>query len=426
MTPPPDHQRDPIGWTMAFTVLFFSLCLVRLTFPHQLFFDEIHYVPAADRLRDLSTPMNREHPLVGKELIALGMALFGDRPLGWRIMSVLAGSIATFAWMRALWLASRSRFATLAGGVLLITSFMLFVQARIAMLDVFLAAFSAIAYWQLAAAVTATSPAAARRHLAAAGVALGLALGSKWTVVPLVILPGLAFFIIRLEATGWHFLSSKAARPVPGVSVLEAALWLGILPLCVYFMTFLPMLFFDNEALTIADIIPFQMEMLRLQQSVIKPHPYQSVWYEWVTNWRALWYFYEPADGAQRGVLLIGNPFTMLLGLVALAWCAFQGLFRKRPDALAITLIYAAGIGFWIVAAKPVQFYYHYLLCSMALMAALALWLDALWEKGHRLVPLGTLALAIAIFVYFFPILTAAPLAGKMGFLDYTWLDSWR
>lgn len=415
-----------MGWTWAITALFFALCLVRLTFPHQLFFDEVHYVPAADQLRDLSTPMNREHPLVGKELIALGVALFGDRPLGWRIMSVLAGSVTIFAWMRALWVACGSRFATLAGGVLLSTSFMLFVQSRIAMLDVFMAAFCALAYWQLAAAMQAESQGRARKNLGMAGVALGLALGSKWTVIPLVILPGIAFFVIRLEAAGTRFLTSRDTRPVIGVTLPEAALWLGALPLAVYFVTFLPMLFFTNEALTLSQIVPLQFEMLRLQESVVQHHPYQSVWYQWAANWRPIWYLYEMADGAQRGVLLIGNPFTMLIGLVGLMWCAFQGIFRKRRNALAVSLIYFVALGFWIVAAKPVQFYYHYLLCSMALMAALALWLDALWQAGRRIVPLGTLAGAIAMFAWFFPVLTAAPLAEERSFLDYAWIESWR
>ena len=33
-----------------------------------------------------------EHPLVGKEILAAGMYLFGDTPRGWRIMPALFGS----------------------------------------------------------------------------------------------------------------------------------------------------------------------------------------------------------------------------------------------------------------------------------------------------------------------------------------------
>ena len=83
-------------------------------------------------------------------------------------------------------------------------------------------------------------------------------------------------------------------------------------------------------------------------------------------------------------------------------------------------------LGFWIVAAKPIQFYYHYLLPSMFLLAALALALDALWQSGRRWLALGPLAISAALFAWFYPILSAAPLDGKMAFLEYTWLKSWQ
>ena len=79
---PSPHARDPIGWTAAITVGFLLLCLVRLTIPSKPFFDEIHYLPAARAVLALSRPANPEHPPLGKEILALGIALFGDRPLG--------------------------------------------------------------------------------------------------------------------------------------------------------------------------------------------------------------------------------------------------------------------------------------------------------------------------------------------------------
>ena len=135
-SPLPIHsQRDPRGWTAAITLAFLALILWRLTIPSKVFFDEVHYVPAARILLELEYLRNPEHPPLGKELIALGIAVFGDGPLGWRIMPALFGVLGLYAAMRAMWFASLSRFAALAFGVLLATSFPLFVQARIAMLD---------------------------------------------------------------------------------------------------------------------------------------------------------------------------------------------------------------------------------------------------------------------------------------------------
>ena len=78
------------------------------------------------------------------------------------------------------------------------------------------------------------------------------------------------------------------------------------------------------------------------------------------------------------------------------------------------------------MAAKPTQFYYHYMLPSMFLLAALALALDALWKSGKRWLALAPLAIGVALFAWFYPILSAAPLDGKMAFLEYTWLKSWQ
>jgi hypothetical protein len=75
-----------------------------------------------------------------------------------------------------------------------------------------------------------------------------------------------------------------------------------------------------------------------------------SKWYQWISDWRAIWYLYEDIDGAQRGVLMVGNPVNMLLGLPAMLWCAWAGLFRQRWDALAVFVLYAVAFGMWIVA----------------------------------------------------------------------------
>lgn len=72
------------------------------------------------------------------------------------------------------------------------------------------------------------------------------------------------------------------------------------------------------------------------------------------------------------------------------------------------------------------QFYYHYLVPSTALLAALALALDAWWRGGHRAAALTVLAGSCATFAWFYPILSAAPLSGEQAFNRWMWIDSWR
>ena len=428
MHPAKAIPRDPLGWCIALALAFWALLLVRLTIPTKPYFDEVHYLPAAREYWALGKFINREHPLFGKELIALGMQMFGDRPLGWRIFPSFAGALTLFAAMRALWFAAQSRFATIAYGLLLASGFYIFVNARIAMLDIFMVAFTALAYWQLAAAVR--EPEKGRLHFALAGVALGLALASKWNAAPLAVLPGLAFLAIRFSAGRRRLLLSQRGAPVPGISLLEAAVWLGALPLAVYTLTYLPAWFFAEGAIGSrtgsANFLALHTEAIRLQESVVKRHPYMSSWPQWVLNSRSIWYLYEPVDGAQRGAVLIGNPLTILLGLPALLWAASEAVLRRNPAATAVVVIYAVTLGFWIASDKPVQFLYHYFLPSMALFAALALALDALWRAGRRWLALLPLVGSIAMFAHFYPILSSAPLSGPGAFAQWMWLNRWR
>ena len=419
----PEQPRDPLIWCAVIALGFWALVLWNLAIPTSDYFDEVHYLPAARHMLALDQFTNREHPLFGKELIALGIGLFGDNPWGWRLLPSLAGTLTLFAAMRTLWFASLARFATIAGGLLIASGFHLFVASRIAMLDIFMLVCVALAYWQLAA--TMREPEHGRRRLAAAGIALGLAIGAKWNAIPLVMLPGVAFLALRWKAGRRRLLLSRRGMPVPGITLLEAGVWLGVVPLAVYAATFLPGFLFATNPIT-EGLVQHHQFMLELQEQVKKQHPYQSTWSQWVLNSRAIWYLYEPIDGAQRGVLLVGNPLTMWLGIPALLWCAWQGAVRRRAAHGAAALLYAASLALWIVAAKPIQFYYHYTLPSLFMLGALALTLDDFYKEGWRKTSIGVLVLSLGLFAFFFPILSAMPLAGHRSFELWMWLPGWR
>ena len=425
---PPLSPRDPWLWCLAIPALFAALASVRLTVLSAPYFDEVHYLPAARELLAGGEYLNREHPLLGKILIAWGIDLFGDTPLGWRIMPLIFGTLSVGAAMRALWHASHDRFATIGFGILLVTGFHLFVHARIAMLDIFMVAFLALAAWHFAAAIR--EPERGRWRLALTGIAIGCALGAKWNAVPLAMVPGLSFFAARLSAGRRRLFTSRRGIPVPGISLVEAFVWLGIVPLTVYALTFMPGYGlgsqFHPSPLAENGLIGLHREILDLQQQVLTPHNYQSTWPQWVLNTRGIWYLWEFVDGAQRGVLLIGNPLTMLLGLPALIWCLVMGLYRNDWAMLATVIGYGVSLGLWLIAPKPVQFYYHYLIPSLFLLAALALCLSEFYASGKRWWAIGTLAASSAMFALFFKILSAAELDSPMSFADWTWIEGWR
>ncbi|CDO35370.1 MULTISPECIES: phospholipid carrier-dependent glycosyltransferase [Novosphingobium] len=422
----PRKDRDPLGWCLFIALGFLALLLWRIHLPGRYYFDEIHYVPASLKLLDL-IPANREHPMFAKEVIATSIHFLGDRPIGWRLPSALFGALGLFGFGRLMWHASHRRAATLAAMMLLATNFMWFVQSRIAMLDMIEAGLCMVGLWQFAAALRSGSKAAGRFRLLLSGLALGLSIAAKWTSAPAVMLPGLCFLVLWIRENGLTFAGRPKGGPVKGISLIEAAFWLGLFPLAVYWATYAPAMFYTDRPVSPFGFLKQHEYMLRLQESVKKPHPYRSVWYQWVGDLRVIWYLFETVKDTQRGIVMLGNPFSMMVGLLALLWGIGAAIYQKRHDVLVFVLLYAATLGVWIYNAKPVQFYYHYLLPGAFLMGVLALALDAMWaSKGRwQRIGTGTIVLALGFFVLFFPILSGLPLP-KDVYNFWMWLPGWR
>ena len=390
------------------------LFLYRLATPHQLVFDEVHYVPAARLLWSLAGPANIEHPLLGKTLIGFGIALFGDNSFGWRVMSSLAGSATVAGLFAITWLLFRGRRTAVMAALFSLAGITLYIQARIAMLDGFMAA---LVVWGVAAmlgAMRGTGAEVTRRWLAGA-VLLGLAAGVKWVAVPYVAFAGAAFLVARHGAPHrWPGL-----RPFPALAMLGGA------SAAAYLLTFLPAFFYRAEPLTLATLLPFQLEMFRQQTQVLPHHTYQSAWWSWPLMIRPIWYLYEPADGAQRGVLMLGNPAVMWGGLIAVALCGWAWV-RERSAALGgVAALWLGGWGMWALIPKSLGFFYYYYLPSLWLPLALA-------AAGHRFArgrrqgwDEALLALAGGLFVYFFPIISAAALDGPGAFQRWMWFSTW-
>ncbi|MEZ5694898.1 MAG: hypothetical protein R3E18_00275 [Sphingomonadaceae bacterium] len=151
MSTAPARANDPIRWCLLLALAFGALAAIRLTVPAAPYFDEVHYLPAARGLLSAASFSNQEHPMLGKEIMALSIALFGDTPLGWRLPSLLAGAFALYGFMRAVWFATRT--APLAERCCGRWVPALCPCARRAMLDIFMLAFFALALWQAAGAV---------------------------------------------------------------------------------------------------------------------------------------------------------------------------------------------------------------------------------------------------------------------------------
>jgi dolichyl-phosphate-mannose--protein O-mannosyl transferase len=297
------------------------------------------------------------------------------------------GVLGLFAFGRMMWWASGQRFAALSGMILLGSDFAWLIQSRIAMLDMVMAGMAMLSLWMLAAA------AAPRRAAHCAALAAGGGGDGAGPVAGREMERAAAGRADHRAADRHKAAGQRAqldrghdGRPHPGVPTRELVGWLVVLPLLTYIMTWVPGMLLDKGAVPVFGLIDWHIAMAHLQSGIVKHHPYQSVWWQWVIDQRAIWYLYEKVDGAQRGIMLIGNPFIMLAGLPALVWCAYAGMARRdaagRTAPLLAVAGYGATLGLWLVADKPVQFYYHYLLPGTFLVAALALMLDGCGVRG--------------------------------------------
>ncbi len=399
-------------WTTALLIglaaqVLFAFALGR---PGRLSFDEVHYVPAARTLLALAMPVNTEHPLVAKELIAAGMLLFGDNPWGWRIMGTIAATATVLGVFACLQLLFRRPHVAAFGAGLAMLNQTLFIQARTAMLEVYLGAFVTLAI----AALLWSMRGHAKRRMAVAAVLFGLAVGVKWAAVPYV--AGAGVLILWGTRRGYW----RDTGPVALLAIL-----FGV-SIATYFATFAPAFFYAQEPLTLARLLPFQWDMYQRQTQILGAHPYQSNWWTWPLLVRPIWYFYEPDGGVQRGVLLLGNPAVMWGGLVAVGMCLWTGFRRHAPALVGIGLLWVGSVAVWAVIPKSLGFYYYYHLSGIWLCLALAAAFHAHAKGRWRHADEWFAIPVIALFVYFYPIVSAAPLAGPQSFNRWMWFDSWR
>jgi len=97
-------------------------------------FDESYYVKAARKLL-IGEPSNNEHPPLSKVLIMLGIVLFGDNPLGWRISSIIMSSISLALLYKLTLLLSRNEAGSFSAALLFAADIMAFNIGQIGMLD---------------------------------------------------------------------------------------------------------------------------------------------------------------------------------------------------------------------------------------------------------------------------------------------------
>lgn len=381
--------------------------------PASLVFDEVYYVDGArDYLAGGVEVTNGAaefvvHPPLGKWLIALGIAIFGDTSTGWRVAAALIGTLSiALIYLVARRLFDSEYLALIAAGLMTIDGLHL-VMSRTALLDIFLmffllASFLALLY---------------EKHLATA-IFLGLALATKWSAV---------YFIIAIGIYLVFTNRKKLLIYLPTIPILYLISWTG------WFLS-------DqgwsrnHSSNSIISFIHYHREILNFHTGLKTDHSYEASPWNWLILGRPTSFFYESpkscgAENCSQEILAMGTPVIWWFGLVALAITFGYFISRREKVAGLILLGVLANYLPWLLFPERTTFYFYAIsffpFLVLAIIYAIKLYLEDEKKRIKRTANVNVaLGLTVLIFAYFAPIYLAIVLTYDDWFARM-WLPSW-
>ena len=379
---------------------------------NSMYFDEIYHGRTGYEQLHKMPVYETTHPPLGKDLIMVGIALFGMTAFGWRFSGTLFGVLLVpLAWcfVRRL---TRKPWAAAAAGVLLALDFMRFSQSRLATIDIYgtffilLGAYCMLWYCQqvLTAGINR-----ALLPMMLGGAAFGLGCAAKWTGIYAG--AGLAVLYLGVLYARWR-------QQKPGfwaefrTAALGGVLFYVLLPLCIYVASYLPY-WQRDPGFGLGDWWQCQVSMFSYHSTLKATHPFESRWYTWLLGLRPVWYYrnaYLPY-GMKASIAGMAGPVIWLGGLAALIgllWRQVSG--RGSRQGAGVLILYGTQLIPWMLVTRC-TFLYHYFPSSMFCLAALALVLARMKNEAlAKKLAGGLCAVALVLFVLYYPALSGLPI----------------
>lgn len=399
------------------------------TYYNSSYFDEIYHARTAyEQLRGVY-PYEVSHPPLGKEILSLGIVLFGMTPFGWRCMGALFG----VAMLPLMWGLLRRMFrddrVALCGAALLAFDFMHLTQTRIATIDSFATLFILLMYLFLYRYFTEGK----LRHLAACGVTFGIGAATKWTCL----YAGAGLGV--LWALHWVFSGVQAHRAGDGRRYARRLLgnigfclvFFVLVPGMIYYASYYPYgaarglhgagMYFTREYAAI--VLENQRFMFTYHAGLVATHPYSSRWWQWLLDLRPILYYLSYGDGTVSTIGAFVNPLLCWGGLLALPVLAYRAVRHDRT-ALFLLVGYLAQVLPWVFISR-LTFEYHYFAATLFLVLALGYVFDRLRQRGYLGIVYAFTAASGALFALFYPVLTGVTVSRSYAWNVLKWLPDW-
>ena len=398
-----------------------------ISYRNSTYFDEIYHARTAYEMAHKLTVYETTHPPLGKDLIMLGVLLFGMTGFGWRIVGAVFGAaMVPLFYLLVRRLTCSPRYAFL-GAALLGLDGLRFVQTRIATIDVYATFFILLsAYCMLwyAQQVLSKGVHHALLPMVLCGVSFGLGCASKWTGI----YAGAGLAIMYFSVLWLRYRQGVPSfRHECLLAILGGVVFFVILPLGIYLASYLPY-WWRDPSFNLQDWWNCQTYMYWYHSTLKATHPFESRWYTWPLSLRPVWYYAGSAlaEGCKASIAAIGNPVVWLggtVGIGALVWRIVCGKWDRRA-AFVLTL-WLVQIFPWLLVSRC-TFLYHYFPGMVFSILALVLALESARREGreHKILCRVLLAGAAGCFALFYPVLSGMSVpAGYLAWLQ--WLPTW-
>ena len=396
-------------------MLLISVCAValgvwarfyHLGFPPSRLWDE-RYFPAMANKYLQGVYQFDLHPPLGKFIIAVGIALLGNEPLGWRIMPALFGlALVPLAALLG-WYCLKERV----GAILLTTFFaaetIFIAHSRLGVMDIFVVFF-------VLAAFLAALRAANDRQVIFSSVLIGLAVAVKWAAFPVAV------------PIGYVLWRKGLLRPFLGGLWISAVVYVAV----VYVGALITITTNPIEAWVWA--WDWHVDAARKVTAAI-PHAWASPWWSWPIMLRPIRFYYAAnAEGLYQVIMAMGNPLiwwsSTLAVVVSIFEMARKAVARKLSaddPIIPIVLGYVFLLAPW-VAGTRIPYIYNYLPIYPFAILALVYWMCKIWNRSRwgPWVVVGFTACAVALTVFFLPLVLAIPI-NEDDLMRRVWIDYW-